>query len=214
MWPYIEGTNLAAQYDYDLSFYAPANKPTVLTQESYYFCPSDRRGLWTCDIFHRSRGNYVVNWGNSDYTHAGWTYRQAPFTNGWHRWIGHSDIRDGLSKTVFMSEVIQAETDGIENAGHDFRGDFINDDAGCSQFMTRHTPNSGVDRIPCTDPNLPAQCLNTTSDVNTAARSRHPAGVQAAMGDGSVRFVTDSVDLSTWQALGTISNGETLSGDW
>lgn len=35
-----------------------------------------------------------------------------------------------------------------------------------------------------------------------AARSRHPGGVMAAVGDGAVRFVAETVDLATWQNFG------------
>jgi hypothetical protein len=31
------------------------------------------------------------------------------------------------------------------------------------------------------------------------------------MGDGSVRFVTESIDLPTWQALATIAGAETIT---
>lgn len=43
-----------------------------------------------------------------------------------------------------------------------------------------------------------------------AARSNHPGGVNALMGDGSVRFVQDSIDRDTWRALGTCAGGEVL----
>ncbi|QJW94054.1 DUF1559 domain-containing protein [Frigoriglobus tundricola] len=43
------------------------------------------------------------------------------------------------------------------------------------------------------------------------ARSSHTGGVNVCMGDGSVRFVFDSITLSTWQALGTRANGEVIS---
>jgi hypothetical protein len=33
------------------------------------------------------------------------------------------------------------------------------------------------------------------------------------MGDGSVRFVKDSIDIPTWQALGTRAGGEVTSAD-
>ena len=41
-----------------------------------------------------------------------------------------------------------------------------------------------------------------------AARSNHPGGVNILMADGSVRFVSDSIDLTTWRALGTCRGGE------
>jgi prepilin-type N-terminal cleavage/methylation domain-containing protein len=46
-----------------------------------------------------------------------------------------------------------------------------------------------------------------------AARGPHPGGVLALLGDGSVRFVKDSVDLSTWRALATRAGGEVISAD-
>ncbi|MGI6419035.1 MAG: H-X9-DG-CTERM domain-containing protein [Thermoguttaceae bacterium] len=43
------------------------------------------------------------------------------------------------------------------------------------------------------------------------ARSYHPGGVQVGLGDGSVRFVSETIDLFTWQALSTPSGQETIS---
>lgn len=43
-----------------------------------------------------------------------------------------------------------------------------------------------------------------------AARSQHPGGAQVTLGDGSVRFVADTVDLGTWRALGTKAGREVL----
>lgn len=42
---------------------------------------------------------------------------------------------------------------------------------------------------------------------------RPPGGVSAMFGDGSVRFVKDSVNLVTWRALGTRAGGEVISAD-
>jgi prepilin-type N-terminal cleavage/methylation domain-containing protein/prepilin-type processing-associated H-X9-DG protein len=45
------------------------------------------------------------------------------------------------------------------------------------------------------------------------ARSYHPGGVNAALADGSVRFVKGTVNGFTWRALGTPSGGEVISAD-
>jgi prepilin-type N-terminal cleavage/methylation domain-containing protein/prepilin-type processing-associated H-X9-DG protein len=46
-----------------------------------------------------------------------------------------------------------------------------------------------------------------------AASSRHPGGVNVCLMDGSVRFVKNSVSLTTWWALGTKQGGEIISSD-
>jgi prepilin-type processing-associated H-X9-DG protein len=45
------------------------------------------------------------------------------------------------------------------------------------------------------------------------ARSYHPGGVNALLGDGSVRFVKSTVNGLTWRALGTVTGGEVVPGD-
>jgi prepilin-type processing-associated H-X9-DG protein len=45
------------------------------------------------------------------------------------------------------------------------------------------------------------------------ADSFHPGGVNVLLGDGSVRFVKDSVNGRAWRALGTIAGGEVVSAD-
>jgi prepilin-type N-terminal cleavage/methylation domain-containing protein/prepilin-type processing-associated H-X9-DG protein len=62
---------------------------------------------------------------------------------------------------------------------------------------------NGVQRYNCGD----------SADLNRnhmAASSYHTGGVNVGMGDGSVRFVTDSVDFNTWRAAGTKTGGESL----
>jgi prepilin-type processing-associated H-X9-DG protein len=47
----------------------------------------------------------------------------------------------------------------------------------------------------------------------SGARSRHPGGVNCLFGDGSVRFVKNSVGAMTWVQIGSISGGEVVSAD-
>ncbi len=46
-----------------------------------------------------------------------------------------------------------------------------------------------------------------------SARSLHTGGVNASMGDGSVRFVSSAIDLVVWRAQGTRDGGEVFSNE-
>jgi prepilin-type N-terminal cleavage/methylation domain-containing protein len=43
-----------------------------------------------------------------------------------------------------------------------------------------------------------------------AARSWHTGGLNAVRGDGSVSFISDSINITTWRAFGTRAGGEVL----
>jgi prepilin-type N-terminal cleavage/methylation domain-containing protein len=220
IWPYVEQTALAGQYNYTVGFYQPPNGgPTsstttlVCAQVPTYFCPSDRgsSAFWKGDPYYRSRGNYVVNWGNTTDPGPPNVTPNAPFSysdgSTTPRSARLTDMTDGTSNTLMMSEVIMAP-----DSLYDIRGDVINNDRGCFSFMTRNTPNSStpdtlVYWAQNNDPMMPS--VNGSNGQN-AARSRHTAGVNVAIGDGSIRFVNNSIALTTWQLLGTMNDGQVL----
>ncbi len=74
-----------------------------------------------------------------------------------------------------------------------------------SMLNTIDTPNSR--NLTCGSGGC---CLTDLSDGNFPARSRHTGGVHVLMGDGSVRFASDSVDLAVWQNSGSIGDGEVV----
>ena len=54
-------------------------------------------------------------------------------------------------------------------------------------------------------------CGNASHNYGlTAARSRHVGGVHIALCDGSVRFVSENINLALWQALATRFGGEVV----
>jgi prepilin-type N-terminal cleavage/methylation domain-containing protein/prepilin-type processing-associated H-X9-DG protein len=123
------------------------------------------------------------------------------------------DIIDGSSNTVLLSEVLPV------NSTTDWRGTSINPAMGANMFSTFTAPNSKTpDAIYACDP-ANAQLIPCTLTVQTdgnmysAARSRHTGGVNAAMADGSVRFVRESISDTIWQGLGTKCGGEAGSID-
>ena len=61
--------------------------------------------------------------------------------------------------------------------------------------------------------------MDETNNNTNAARSRHPGGVQVLMADGSVQFISNSIDShpfgdalypGIWQRLATIDGGEVI----
>ncbi|MFM7541286.1 MAG: DUF1559 domain-containing protein [Planctomycetota bacterium] len=221
--PYIEQSGVVKGFDTNVSnFYLPPfivqNAYTGLfaTPVKMFYCPSDRPGaIWTDDTYWRARGNYLVSWGfltvggtnaadQGVFGSAGANPKQSRF----------SDITDGLTNTLLMSEIIVAKQD--KNSAWDGRGDFYNDDRANpgSMFMTLNTPNSTVsDAIWCVsngDKAMPCVAAAGTAGQQ-AARSRHSGGVNALLADGSVKFFTNSIQASTWRYLGSAADGQVIS---
>jgi prepilin-type N-terminal cleavage/methylation domain-containing protein/prepilin-type processing-associated H-X9-DG protein len=119
-------------------------------------------------------------------------------------------ITDGSSNTLMAAEIIQGRT-------NDLRG--LTWWGGSAGFTTYNAPNTGIDFLnggicPAMDyPNLPRCTTAGTASGSRmiSARSLHTGGVNAAMCDGSVRFVTNTVDVNAWRAAGSSRGGETLS---
>ena len=54
-------------------------------------------------------------------------------------------------------------------------------------------------------------CMFPPGRIATTASSRHTGGVMSVACDGSVQFVSRTVDLAVWRALGTRAGGETIA---
>jgi len=81
----------------------------------------------------------------------------------------------------------------------------------CGQVKSQFPPNTlGVKyRMGCSEDNPPRNWPNWQAQ----ARSRHTGGVQAAMGDASVRFFRDSIDQTTWRYANARNDGQTWTAD-
>ena len=76
-----------------------------------------------------------------------------------------------------------------------------------SGFTTANTPNQKID-WDWTDENDGGPTY-----MSLSASSFHPAGVNVLFGDGSVRFLKDSIDPTVYRGLGTIGGNEVISAD-
>lgn len=237
--PYLEQGNLVQGYNLAVHWYQAPN--LVMTQQplKVLSCPSDRfPAMWTDQTGYVSaRGNYVVCYGNLLFgggqmgTGRG-IFGCSAIANAsanqftpYQTQIGQ--ITDGTSNTILMSEIIVAKSDNNQGGtgnwpSGDFRGHIWHDATMSSPshcpnlFMTINPPNSSVpDNGMCgtianTDPLMPCTNGSTTTRVNTA-RSRHAGGVNAAFADGSIRFASNSMNATVWQAMGSMDAGEVFS---
>lgn len=228
LWSFIEQSNTANLYG-DVTaqqFYLPNatiafsmdGACAVMVQQ--YYCPSDSGSNLDGpgNAFPRCRGNYVVNWGPNAIGAA--PNPLAPFGDmGGNPATPQTTtifaITDGTSNTLLMSECLMA----ISPNDDDWRGDILNDH-GEYCFSTLITPNSSspdvIGRawyVANTDPLMPATTATGTTQYY-GARSRHIGGVNASLCDGSVRYVSNSISLSTWQWASSMNGGEALSSDW
>jgi prepilin-type N-terminal cleavage/methylation domain-containing protein/prepilin-type processing-associated H-X9-DG protein len=234
VWPYVEQDNIKKQ---DTNPAVPFYNPPLTVWYTLnglcgqhvplYLCPSDNGQVdQNVGQYQRTRGNYVVNWGNAFYddtrTNAQATALPQNFGPFYHTGgqrylpgkVSIPSISDGASNTLLMSEILIAKV----ATDTDWRGDIMNDD-GIFRFHTVTTPNSSAPDLissttfftPNNDPLMP---VALGSPQRAAARSRHLGGVNASMCDGSVRFFSNSISLTTWRALGSMAGGEAVPGDF
>ncbi len=212
------------RYDSDRPTHTPPiqNLQVTRTRITSLTCPSDEPQVRASDgvTYH----SYVANYGNTN--HIGWDhlgpsnpayvkYLGSPFVgDDWNpkhqRIVKLKEITDGLSNTLLASETVQGR-DG-DKRGLTWWGWA----AGFETFALPNAsePDTMQNVMECNpvDPNPPCNSQSAANLFKAAARSRHPGGVNAAMCDGSVRFVVDGVELSVWRAASTIQGEEPFAG--
>jgi prepilin-type N-terminal cleavage/methylation domain-containing protein/prepilin-type processing-associated H-X9-DG protein len=152
------------------------------------------------------------------------------FTNSW---IRLASITDGTSNTLAYSESLRGpgspgnyevavgtSTD-VMRFLNDAGSNGVNCNAPVAQAAIRLSTWFGGDFIQGAIGNaaLPPNTLTMDCTFNTpaaawkSARSLHPGGVNAAFVDGHIAFVKNTVNSTTWRALGTRGGGEVISAD-
>ncbi len=213
--PYIDQATAYSLYVKDRKYGVPiddsryghaVNLPITTRRFVAYTCPSDSPQKPIANI---TSHNYAVNYGNTGLGQQanlnGVIFGGAPFR---YRGVyALSEITDGTSNTIMMGEVRQG-------VGSDLRGFGWWGDA--SGFETYLAPNSLQPDVIYTTVycnNVPANppCIGTPTATQPSmygSRSRHTGGVHAALCDGTVKFVSENIDLNTWRGLGTAKGGE------
>jgi prepilin-type processing-associated H-X9-DG protein len=196
------------------------------TPVAIFRCPSFPGGLTANEgdaTWERQYGCYVVNLGPSGYNQddygpyfpaeqTWWTPYGQPFAFE-EFGITFASVTDGLSNTMFMTEV----TPPVSNLGVSAYGDIQLMRGG---ITTRLMPNNTSEpdylenwwdagtvgrggKATCTTANWYHAIL--------AARSFHSGGVNVCLGDGSIRFVSDSISQQVWGCMGNGGDGLPVS---
>ncbi len=229
--PQLEQSPLFAALNCDLTYDNPANTTVMFTQISSFLCPSDfpnrlpSRGAAT---------NYMANKGQQ----VLWLLPNGPntgmppadgvfFAESATRF---AEISDGTSNTAFFSERCLADgSNAIVSQPEDV---FFHPAAPMTpdqahQMCLAHDVKNLAFQFPLfmgapwlhgqhtyqhiSQPNGRSCGFFAALRATMPPSSRHPGGVNVAMGDGSVRFIKQTISLPTWRALGTRSTGEVVS---
>ncbi len=88
-------------------------------------------------------------------------------------------------------------------------------------YMHHYSPNDTTpDQVRwCSDadlvsPQAPYIKITNQNMVLHTSRRHHPGGVTLGLCDGSVRFISETISLGVWQAIGTPDGGEVVDIDF
>ena len=180
-------------------------------------CPShpfdDRQFANGTALENLARGNYAACYGKGGYGRNSTGNAAVGGLFGNNSRYGTRDVTDGTSNTLAFSELKYRTTNT-----QDTRGTWAYGVMGANIFSTQNGPNSAVpdgvwgcrnapaEGMPCTQVGSPYTQLS----FQAAARSYHTGGVQGSLADGSVRFFSENISLTIWNALGTRGGSEVL----
>ena len=233
--PFIEQRPLYLSFNLRLPISHLENRQPRGSTVPSFVCPSDFghetpfAGTMPGEGDNWARGNYAANAINVSMGYLpGWSDPTRRGVMGFNRSVSISGIRDGTSHTLFVSEV------RVGASAQDRRGTWAMGLAGASALFAHgyggdaNGPNpcnnwsddiEGCDLLDKVD--LVQRCFSCVGTVGTAqaaARSQHPGGVMAAFADGSVHFLTNTIQTTgpngpccgVWDHLITSSGAEPL----
>jgi prepilin-type processing-associated H-X9-DG protein len=106
--------------------------------------------------------------------------------------ISIQEVTDGTSKTISIGETID---------GH------LEDSSNIWTYAERYLNSMRVTEVALNTPTgiEAPRCGTNPADNNGAFASNHPGGAHFLYGDAHVEFVSDNIDLDTYQNLSTIA---------
>jgi prepilin-type N-terminal cleavage/methylation domain-containing protein len=177
-------------------------------------CPSDDREIHyhgrVAHNYAASRGPTAVWWNADSICDHPWAdLARAPIDDprdfaGPFTRVGTQErlkaIIDGLSKTIFFGEVRPKCSEHARNG-------WVNSNNG-NGYCTTLIP---INYDTCNDasPDPCRRSNNWTTEVGF--KSAHAGGALFLLGDGSVHFITEQIDHSTYQLLGAKNDGQVIA---
>lgn len=178
-------------------------------------CPSNP-GVNATPAF---RGNYGMCAGSLN---SSWGSTSGNGMFFYQSKIKTRDVTDGTSNTIMGGEGVARSTGAGGSTPWGEVGNYWG--GGCSHhgsaFNTAEPPNTPVPDCNYTCANYDLKdfpcagyssgTVSCTGSARTYARSYHVGGVHILLADGAVRFISENIDLGTWQALSTRKGQEVL----
>ncbi|HZW35018.1 MAG TPA: DUF1559 domain-containing protein [Isosphaeraceae bacterium] len=238
--PFMEQNSAYGTFNFNVTNHDPSNTTGIGVYVASFLCPTDTTDRvpagWGPTNYAVSEGTYFPwLWGPSDVPGANTSF---PAPNGVFfvdMAFTIASVTDGTSNTAafservigdFSSAISTPKTDNY-SPGTAPAGD-LDATVGCLALDVTNLSYQGlsVDGAPwafasnCetiykhdTRPNTRSCMYPANWRILLSANSNHPGGVNVTLTDGSVRFVKDTLNLATWQALGTRNGGEVISAD-
>jgi len=172
-----------------------------------YFCPSDPTQLENAN-WSKATTSYAYNGNVFEVAYGGWG-------GGLHMYP--SFITDGTTQTIFFTEkeVLSQgyQTGWAPDSGLNCWADW----GPCISSVEGGQPTGPASKF-ISRPKKGTNAANTTwvrwlGDGNLA-NSPHSGGINVAVGDGSVKFVSQGISATTWWWALTPNGAEPLPSDW
>ncbi len=224
--PFVEQDNLQRLVDYTTPPTSPTNVTASQTRVSLFICPSDPANGQVAGLPDWG-SNYVANNGSGMVGYGLIASGDGLFTQ---TPVNIQQITDGTSNTAAFSESVLGN--GVLPSGLvpsdprlvvlEVAGGNDPTPTDCAsangawsakrggKWIDGHYGNTLYNHFYPPNPTT-WDCGNGSHNKGlSTARSYHSGGVNMLFADGSVRFISNSIDLPTWRGISTRNTGEVL----
>jgi prepilin-type N-terminal cleavage/methylation domain-containing protein/prepilin-type processing-associated H-X9-DG protein len=206
--PYLEQKNTYGKLNFAVGVYDGANQSARQNTIRTFLCPSDPGGRGAVGGVPAGSSSYAACHHHIEAPIAA-SNMGCFFLNSSVR---YEDISDGSAYTVFLGEkrLGGADLGWASGTRSTLRntGNKPNAADPIALSLMADVPADGEVTSP-----PPALGNPALAGYVGGFTGLHPGGVNVAFGDGSVRFVKDSISGKVWQALGNRADGEMISDD-